>query len=161
MEKTIEEMIAEAKAEENAFVEKKDNREISIPLAEYVYLKQKEIDFDRLLEAILGNARLNYDKSGVMIEDKENIFSVIKTLFSNVYDYIYKFYEQQYLLRKDRSCLLTYEKLAVICAAGGFLRILEEWLKRPELLYLTDPEIANLEVDLLPDVLKCVCLQNN
>lgn len=78
-----------------------------------------------------------------------------------VYDYIYKFYEQQYLLRKDRSRLLTYEKLAVICAAGGFLRILEEWLKRPELLDLTDPEIANLEVDLLPDVLKCVCLQNN
>lgn len=89
MERTIEEMIAEAKAEENAFTEKKDNREISIPLAEYVYLKQKEIDFGRLLEAILGNARLNYDKSGVMLEDKENIFSVIKTLFSNVYDYIY------------------------------------------------------------------------
>ena len=89
MEKTIEEMIAEAKAEENASVEKKDNREISIPLAEYVYLKQKEIDFDRLLEAILGNARLNYDKSGVMIEDNENIFSVIKTLFRDVYVIIY------------------------------------------------------------------------
>lgn len=88
MERTIEEMIAEAKAEENSFPEK-DNREISIPLAEYVYLKQKEIDFDRLLEAILGNARLNYDKSGVMLEDKEDIFSVIKTLFSNVYNYIY------------------------------------------------------------------------
>ena len=89
MEKTIEEMIAEAKAEESSFVEKNDNREISIPLAEYVYLKQKEIDFDRLLEAILGNARLNYDKSGVMLEDKENIYFVIKTLFSNIYDYIY------------------------------------------------------------------------
>jgi hypothetical protein len=109
----IEEMIADAKAEEEvareqeraakeekarddfrdtlreqlkeALIPKSDNK-VTINLSEYVILKQKEADLDRILNAIVDGLGLSYSKEYLSLKESENVVDAIRVLYPDVYD---------------------------------------------------------------------------
>ena len=103
--KTIDEVIADAMAEEEvekgfrnslknevaqAFGAHKEEQTVTISLDEYLYFNAKNMDFDRLMSAIIKDAALSYDKEKLRISDRENIFNTIKVLFPDIYDALLK-----------------------------------------------------------------------
>lgn len=111
--KTIDEIIADAKAEEE--VEKdfrnslkhelaqdigaqKEEQTVTISLEEYLYFNAKNMDFDRVMSAIVKDAALSYDKERLIVSDRENIFNTIKVLFPDIYDTLLK-----RLLKEDKE----------------------------------------------------------
>lgn len=109
----IEELIADAKAEEEvrkeqpckdfsfrdeleshlkeAFSDIKALREnkVTIDLNEYLILKFKERDLERIVATILDKLILNYTKDGLNLYDQWNdISNIIKTLYPEVYENI-------------------------------------------------------------------------
>jgi len=107
--KDIEEMIADAKAEEEvakeqaktreednfrerlreqlkeAFTSKEDSK-VSISLKEYVLLRQKETDLDRILNAIVDSLELGYNKDSLVIRGQDKVVGAFKALYPEVYD---------------------------------------------------------------------------
>ena len=108
MEETnIEEMIADAKAEEEVRVEQekaaredfrdtlrehlkeafkspRESEKVTISLQEYVILKQKEMDLDRILNNILDSFKLSYNNEYLRV-DGDEIANTIKVLYPDVY----------------------------------------------------------------------------
>lgn len=112
-EMDIEEMIADAKAEEEvardqeraareekaredfrdtlreqlkeALIPKSDNK-VTISLSEYVILKQKEADLDRILNAIVDVLGLSYNKEYLSLKESENVVDAFRVLYPDVYD---------------------------------------------------------------------------
>lgn len=112
-EMDIEEMIVDAKAEEEvareqeraareekaredfrdtlreqlkeALIPKSDNK-VTISLSEYVILKQKEADLDRILNAIVDGLGLSYSKEYLSLKESENVVDAIRVLYPDVYD---------------------------------------------------------------------------
>lgn len=100
----IEEMIADAKAEEevkkdNEFKQQlkeglkdvlvpKDNNKVTIDLSEYVTLKNKEMDLDRLIGVIIDGLELSYNNDYLRLsnEGETSIVAAFKTLYSTAYD---------------------------------------------------------------------------
>lgn len=108
----IEELIADAKAEEEtkkavqddlteAFMrkfaadlnkgaeEKTKGGAVTIPLAEYVELKQMESDFDRLFSAIERSLELNYNHEDIRV-DGDIIKDTFKALYPEEYEADYQ-----------------------------------------------------------------------
>lgn len=117
-EKTsIEEIIADAKAEEevareqeraaraakeekaredfrdtlreqlkDALKVRNDESKVTIPLIEYVILKQKEADLDRILNALVDDIELNYSKDALRIRGGERAIEAIRVLYHEAYD---------------------------------------------------------------------------
>lgn len=111
----IEELIADAKAEEevareqakaektntfredlkahlvdalgDSIREKRENK-ITIDLYEYILLKQKATDLDRILNAIVDELELNYSKDYLRIKNGERIADTIRVLYPDVYDHL-------------------------------------------------------------------------
>lgn len=82
----IDEVIADAKAEEDAkkvFKPLEIGEKVTIPLREYVHLKQKEIDFDRLLGACADSLVIGYDE--LHINNNKKIAETFRVLFPNIY----------------------------------------------------------------------------
>ena len=112
-EMDIEELIADARAEEEvaaeqeraakeekaredfrdtlrerlkeALIPKSDNK-VTINLSEYVILKQKEADLDRILNAIVDGLGLSYSKEYLSLKESENVVDAIRVLYPDVYD---------------------------------------------------------------------------
>ena len=112
-EMDIEEMIADARAEEEvaaeqeraareekaredfrdtlreqlkeALIPKSDNK-VTISLSEYVILKQKEADLDRILNAIVDVLGLSYNKEYLSLKESENVVDAFRVLYPDVYD---------------------------------------------------------------------------
>lgn len=109
----IEELIADAKAEEEvrkeqpckdfsfrdeleshlkeAFSDIKARREskVTIDLNEYLILKFKERDLERIVATILDKLTLNHTKNGLWIYDhSDDISDIIKALYPEVYQNI-------------------------------------------------------------------------
>lgn len=100
----IEEMIADAKAEEETkkdmelksklreglkdALEVKENPQVSINLKEYVLLKQKEQDLERLINIIISNIELTYSKDELRLKDYENIIKAFRVLYPEAYDHL-------------------------------------------------------------------------
>lgn len=109
----IEEMIVDAKAEEEVAREQeraareekaredfrdtlrerlkealipKDESKVTISLSEYVILKQKEADLDRILNAIVDGLGLSYSKEYLSLKESENVVDAIRVLYPDVYD---------------------------------------------------------------------------
>ena len=109
----IEEMIADARAEEEVAAEQeraakeekaredfrdtlreqlkealipKDDNKVTINLSEYLILKQKEADLDRILNAIVDGLGLNYSKDDLRLGESDNVVSAIRVLYPDVYD---------------------------------------------------------------------------
>lgn len=113
-EMDIEEMIADAKAEEevareqeraakeekaredfrdtlraqlkDALKVRNDESKVTIPLSEYVILKQKEADLDRILNALVDDIELNYHKDALRIREGERTIEAIRVLYPEAYD---------------------------------------------------------------------------
>lgn len=116
----IEELIADAKAEEEvrkeqpckdfsfrdeleshlkeAFSDIKTRREnkVTIDLNEYLILKFKERDLERIVATILDKLILNYTKDGLKLYDQwDDISDIIKALYPEVYeDILYTLQEE-------------------------------------------------------------------
>lgn len=97
----IDEMIADAQAEEEAKKEltnmkavierpKRKTEEVTISLHEYLILRQKEVDMDRLFDAVIQSLELSYNNSYLYIKNDEKIMDTIKILFAPVYDALYE-----------------------------------------------------------------------
>lgn len=111
----IEEMIVDAKAEEEVAREQeraareekaredfrdtlrerlkealipKDESKVTISLSEYVILKQKETDLDRILNAIVDGLGLSYSKEYLSLKESENVVDAFRGLYSDVYDHL-------------------------------------------------------------------------
>lgn len=116
-EMDIEEMIADAKAEEevareqeraaraakeekaredfrdtlreqlkDALKVRNDESKVTIPLSDYVILKQKEADLDRILNALVDDLELNYAKDALRIRGGERAIEAIRVLYPEAYD---------------------------------------------------------------------------
>lgn len=109
----IEELIADAKAEEEVRKEqpckdfsfrdeleshlkeafsdikaRRDNK-VTIDLNEYLILKFKERDLERIVATILDKLTLNYTKDGLKLSDQwDDISNIIKALYPEVYENI-------------------------------------------------------------------------
>lgn len=104
--KDINEMITDAKAEEQAEQEQKRDtfREdltsklkslfgesekkteaVTIDVEEYAMLKVQELDFKRVLGAIVDDMYLGYDNKSLRL-DGENTINAIKILFNDLYE---------------------------------------------------------------------------
>ncbi len=104
----IEELIADAKAEEEvnktaqddlteAFMrkfaadlnkgaeEKTKGGSVTIPLAEYVDLKQTELDYGRLFSAIIDSFGLSYRHDHLIISKEDSILQTFKVLEAEVF----------------------------------------------------------------------------
>lgn len=113
----IEEMIADAKAEEevareqakaakeekaredfrnvlrkglNEALSNKDDSKVTISLKEYVILKQKEQDLDRVMSAIIDAIELSYSNEYLRISNGESIINAFRVLYPNAYETIFE-----------------------------------------------------------------------
>lgn len=107
----IDEMIADAKAEEEvekeqakATKEKEKKKEfkdfikdvftpindskVTISLREYTLLLQKEIDLQRILDAIVDGLELGYNKEYLILNKSENVVDAIRVLYPDIYDHL-------------------------------------------------------------------------
>lgn len=112
----IEEMIVDAKAEEEVKAEQekaaklekakedfrkqlseqlreafstKEDAKVTISLSEYVLLKQKEIDLERIVNNLLSGLELSYNNEYLKYSDGEKIGKLIKFLYPELYDGIF------------------------------------------------------------------------
>lgn len=65
-----------------------NDEKVSISLKEYVQLKQKETDLERILSAIVDNLELNYSGEYLRMSGGEDMANVLKALFPEAYDTI-------------------------------------------------------------------------
>lgn len=120
--KDIEEMIADAKAEEevakeqaiensdNKFREElktclidafKDNAKFSkdnsvtLSLNEYLILRFKERDLETITSAIISNLALGYDGKSLRLNNKSDVVDVMKVLYPDMYDAILEDLQQK------------------------------------------------------------------
>lgn len=103
----IEDIIEEAKAEEKTAEERKEEKfrkelrkgleealkikkeqQVSIPVSEYVVLKQKERDLELIVMAIMDDLELSYDKEELRISGGNNTVRAFKTLYNTCYNSI-------------------------------------------------------------------------
>lgn len=114
-EMDIEELIADARAEEEVAAEQeraareekaredfrdtlrerlkealipKDESKVTISLSEYVILKQKEADLDRILNAIVDGLGLSYSKDYLSLKESDKVVDAFRVLYPDVYDHL-------------------------------------------------------------------------
>lgn len=107
----IEEIIADARAEEEVAREQaagkeksfkddlreklkeaftpKEEESVKIDLREYVTLVNKAMDLDRILNAIVDNLELNYSKDALRLGDRDIVVYAFRTLYPEAYDALY------------------------------------------------------------------------
>lgn len=99
----IEELIADARAEEEVEKEQKagfrdnlrkqlneafrpnENNKVTIGLNEYMALKFKERDLELIINAIIPNVTLNYSNDALRFRDGDDVIDVIKVIYPEVY----------------------------------------------------------------------------
>ena len=116
--KDIEEMIADAKAEEQVakeqaiensnndfreelraklkdmFSTNADNK-VSLSLNEYLILKFKERDLETITSAIISNLTLGYDGESLRLNHKNDVVDVIKVIYPDMYETILEDLQQK------------------------------------------------------------------
>ena len=105
MGKNIDEVIADAMAEEEVRADQPKNdyeecikpvadifggcdNKVVINLAEYTALKLKEADLTRIVCTIASNLELSYSKEDLRIGDGDRIVNAFRALYTEVYDTI-------------------------------------------------------------------------
>ena len=69
-------------------IREKNGTKIKIDLDEYITLKLKALDLDRLMSAIIDSLELGYHNECLRLSDRESIATTIKVLYPEVYDHI-------------------------------------------------------------------------
>lgn len=120
--KDIDEMIADARAEEEVAKEQaiessenkfredlkahlidafKDNiklnkeNSVSLSLNEYLILKFKERDLENIIRAIIPNLTLGYDGESLRLNNKSDVVDVIKVIYPDMYEAILEDLQQK------------------------------------------------------------------
>ena len=116
--KDIEEMIADARAEEEVAkeqaIENSDNNfreelkaklkdmfstnadnKVSLSLNEYLILKFKERDLENIISAIIPNLTLGYDGESLRLNNKSDVVDVIKVIYPDMYEAILEDLQQK------------------------------------------------------------------
>lgn len=107
MDKNLDEMIADARAEEQVAKENakdnfrnelkkqlrealeiKHNENVTVSLEEYITLNNKAMDLDRILNAIVSGFKLNYSNNGLRLYDDERVTEAFRALYPEAYDTI-------------------------------------------------------------------------
>ena len=109
--KDIEEIIADARAEEEvareqaAAMEKtfkdelrgklkeactqREEESVRIDLREYVTLVNKAMDLDRVLNAIVDNLKISYNNEYLRLDDETKVVDAFRVLYPEAYDALY------------------------------------------------------------------------
>lgn len=94
----LDKLIADAKAEEQAKADfntttkanfrkiARDTATVTIKADEYVLLKQKETDLERVLSAIIDGLGLSYNKEYLTIRNGDLVVNAVKVLYPESYD---------------------------------------------------------------------------
>ena len=101
----IEEIIADARAEEEVAREMaksnfrdelrgklkeaftpREEENVRIALSEYVTLVKKAMDLDRVLNAIVDNVTLSYNKEYLRLDDESKVVDAFRVLYPEAYD---------------------------------------------------------------------------
>ena len=101
----IEEIIADARAEEEVAREMaksnfrdelrgklkeaftpREEESVRIALSEYVTLVKKAMDLDRVLNAIVDNVTLSYNKEYLRLDDESKVVDAFRVLYPEAYD---------------------------------------------------------------------------
>lgn len=83
----IDEVIADAKAEEAVLTEEKEvmetwqNEKVSTPISSLLVLSQANKDFERLLDVIVASFELSYNGKDLAIRDAGAIVEAMKVLY--------------------------------------------------------------------------------
>lgn len=120
--KDIDEMIADARAEEEVAKEQaiensenkfredlkahlidafKDNiklnkeNSVTLSLNEYLILKFKERDLENIISAIIPNLTLGYDGESLRLNNKSDVVDVIKVIYPDMYEAILEDLQQK------------------------------------------------------------------
>lgn len=120
--KDIDEMIADARAEEEVAKEQaiensenkfredlkahlidafKDNiklnkeNSVTLSLNEYLILKFKERDLENIISAIIPNLSLGYDGESLRLNNKSDVVDVIKVIYPDMYEAILEDLQQK------------------------------------------------------------------
>lgn len=94
----IDEVIADAKAEEEVnkvltekpprFMETWQSEEVAMPVYKVLEMAQSDKDFNRLLDVIIANFDLNYNKTDLVIRDTQPIVEAMKVLYPHLCEMI-------------------------------------------------------------------------
>ena len=71
-------------------IDKLDNNTVEIELDEYIELKKKETDLNRLLSVILGEFELSYNNEYLRIADDQKIADAVRVLYPEAYEDLLK-----------------------------------------------------------------------
>lgn len=93
----IDEVIADAKAEEEALIAEKkptpfmetwQSEDVAMPVYKVLEMAQADKDFNRLLDVIIANFDLNYNKTDLVIRDTQPIVEAMKVLYPHMCEMI-------------------------------------------------------------------------
>ena len=109
--KDIEEIIADARAEEEVAREQasamektfkdelrgklkeaftpREEESVRIDLREYVTLVNKAMDLDRVLNAIVDNLKISYNNEYLRLDDETKVVDAFRVLYPEAYDALY------------------------------------------------------------------------
>jgi len=74
----------------NEALSNKNDSNVTVSLKEYVILKQKEQDLDRIMSVIVDNLELSYNNEYLRISSGENIIDAFRVLYPTAYDTIFE-----------------------------------------------------------------------
>ena len=69
----------------DALTLRNDDAKVTISLKDYVILKQKEVDLDRILNSMVDSVYLNYSKDELRL-DGDRVIETMRVLYPEVYD---------------------------------------------------------------------------
>ncbi len=69
----------------DALTSKNDDTKITLSLQEYVILRQKEQDLDRILSAIVDNLELGYNNDSLTLKNDRRVTETFRALYPEAY----------------------------------------------------------------------------
>ena len=86
----IDDYIAEAVREETGepltTAKNFNNKTVNVDLEEYIQLKQANVDYNRIITAIMNNCKLSYNSEYLVPDNDRELMDVIGFLYPDLYD---------------------------------------------------------------------------
>ncbi len=90
MNMNIDDYIAEAVREETGepltTAKNFNNKTVNVDLEEYIQLKQANVDYNRIITAIMNNCKLSYNSEYLVPDNDRELMDVIAFLYPDLYD---------------------------------------------------------------------------
>ena len=79
-----------------------------------------------------------------------------ESLREHIYEYTFRFFEEQIIKSSNRSAMVAEEKFAAAFISSGFLKVIEDWIRKPESAGLSISEIADLQSSFIHQIMESV-----